>query len=73
MMDKINLPIPGKDGPATFDHSLLLFERGGVDSSGRPLFRLRAGATDDLNKWKRLAKGYQDAQMAGGRPFGLLF
>ncbi len=73
MMDKINLPVPGKAGPKTYDHSFLLFERNGIDALGRPVFGLRLGKASDVKKWKKAAKGHADAKMAGGRPFGLLF
>jgi hypothetical protein len=33
-MDKVNLPVPGTDGPDSYDDSILLFERAGSTDEG---------------------------------------
>ena len=73
MMDKVNLPIPGRDGPANYDHAVLIFDRAGTGPSALPLFRL--SVTDDagLKARKKAAANHVDLQMHGGREYGLLF
>ena len=53
MMDKINLPIPGTQGPATYDHSILLFERNGYAADGTPIF-------DIQNRQRRATKKMEE-------------
>ena len=73
MMDKINLPIPGKDGPANYDHAVLIFERAGTGPSGLPRFRLKITDDAGLPARKRSAANHVDLVMHGGRDYGLLF
>ena len=73
LMDKINLPIPGRDGPETYDHSILIFERAGVGTSGLSHFKLTVTDAAGLAARKARANNSIDAQMHGGREFGLLF
>jgi hypothetical protein len=74
MMDKVNLPVPGPEvGPKTYDHSVLLFQRHGRDTSGRPLFVVKIGGDADLAKWKKTAAGFLEGKMQSGRRYGLLF
>ena len=73
MMDKINLPIPGKDGPANYDHAVLIFERAGTGPSGLPRFRLKITDDAGLRARKRSAANHVDLVMRGGRDYGLLF
>jgi hypothetical protein len=65
-MDKLNLPIPGTDGPEGYDHSVVHFER--IEARR---FRVRLGNEEDLAKWKRKSQkqGMLD-KLAGGREFG---
>jgi hypothetical protein len=65
-MDKINLPIPGEDGPPTYDNSVVHFER-----IGPKRFRVSLGGPRELAQWR----GRSQAQellyaFAGGRQFG---
>ena len=65
-MDKINLPIPGQDGPASYDNRVVLFEK----KDGRH-FRVHVGGANEQLLW--LAKSKQQGlvfEMAGGRKFG---
>lgn len=65
-MDKINLPIPGQEGPRTYDNSVILFERRGP---GR--FRMRLGNRSDREAWRKKSQAQGLVfEMAGGRTFG---
>jgi len=65
-MDKINLPIPGVDGPKTYDHTILHFERISSD-----LFRLTKGNQAQARDWKRKAVAQEMVYSLGGaRQFG---
>ena len=65
-MDKVNLPIPGEDGPATYDNSVLHFER---VSPGR--FRIRLGNAAEITEWRRRSQRQgMKYELAGGREFG---
>lgn len=65
-MDKINLPIPGQEGPVSYDNSVILFER---KSPGR--FRMRLGSLADRRLWRRKSQEQGLVfEMAGGRAFG---
>lgn len=72
-MDKVNLPIPGRDGPPSYEHAYLIFDRDGVGASGLARFRLSVTDQAGLNRRKRAATNYEDLVMGGGRPYGLLF
>jgi HKD family nuclease len=72
-MDKINLPIPGNDGPDSYDNSILLFERIGLVGSRLPKFRISVGGESDLKKWKKGSLSAQERTMRGGRRYGVLF
>lgn len=71
--EKLNLPIPGTDGPPSYDGRILLFERQGPDSIGRQQFLLRVGGPRDLARWKRSATRFHDYTMGSGRRYGVLF
>jgi hypothetical protein len=65
-MDKINLPIPGQEGPPSYDNSAILFERRGP---GR--FRMRLGIRSDREAWRKKSEAQGLVfEMAGGRAFG---
>lgn len=65
-MDKINLPIPGVDGPDSYDHTILHFERITDD-----LFRLTMGNQARARDWKRKAVAQEMVYSLGGaRQFG---
>lgn len=72
-MDKVNLPIPETEGPDSYDNSIILFERLGVDYLGRPSFRVQLGTQNDLEGWKGSAAGGHDYAMQSGRRYGTLF
>jgi hypothetical protein len=65
-MDKINLPIPGEDGPLTYDNTVVHFER-----TGAGLFRVSLGRGRNSQAWRnRSAKQGTLYNLAGGRAFG---
>lgn len=72
-MDKVNLPVPGTEGPATYDNSILFFERRSAAADGTQRFRLRVLNGAQLIKEKSAATNSIDLQMRGGRQYGLLF
>jgi hypothetical protein len=72
-MDKVNLPVPHTEGPATYDHKILLFERQPSSATGVSRFTVRLGNKTDLKKWKAAATTSSDLTMSSGRSYGLLF
>ena len=65
-MDKVNRPIPGKDGPESYDESVVQFER-----TGSKRFRVALGSDRDLLLWRRRSKEQGMLyEMSGGREFG---
>ncbi|MEV4713284.1 hypothetical protein [Micromonospora sp. NPDC049374] len=73
-MDKINLPIPGRDAPDTYDNSILIFKRTSeLDSDGNDLFDLEVTDEDGLRHREYFATAVCPLRMAGGRKYGLLF
>jgi hypothetical protein len=72
-MDKVNLPIPGTNGPTSYDHSILKFTRAGIDGNGLPRFELAVGNSNDLKAWKAAALSHQEKHMQSGRRYGVLF
>ena len=66
-MDKVNLPIPGEEGPDSYDNTVLHFERIGPER-----FRLTLGNARDHARWQRMSlqQGMRYAFGAGGREFG---
>lgn len=73
MMDKVNLPIPGQDGPANYDNAVLIFDRTGAGPSGLPRFQVTVTNKHELAARKRAAANHVDLEMHGGRSYGLLF
>lgn len=66
-MDKLNLPIPGADGPETYENKTLMFEklRDGT-------YSLTIGSKAGISKWKRLSKKTKTLyQMQSGREYGV--
>lgn len=72
-MDKVNLPVPDSEGPATYDHKILMFERQPPSATGVSRFTVRLGNKNDLKKWKAAATTPVDLTMSSGRNYGLLF
>lgn len=72
-MDKLNLPVPGSDGPATYDRSFLLFTRQAPDAAARQRFYLEQGDSTDLTRWRSRAAQEEVVAMSGGREMGLLW
>jgi HKD family nuclease len=72
-MDKVNLPIPERDGPASYDNAYLIFDRTGLAPSGVPLFQLVVTDLAGLNARRNAARNSIDLNMASGRPYGLFF
>ena len=73
-MDKVNLPVPGKDGPDTYDESILIFEKIPAGRRGR-LPRLLLTVTNEagLNEARIQARAALDIPLRSGRGMGLLF
>ena len=67
-MDKVNLPVPGKDGPRTYDNTFLHFER--IEPG---LFRVRLVRDQkELQIWRKKSQRQGLLYiMSGGRQFGL--
>ena len=72
-MDKVNLPVPGTEGPQSYDNSILLFERSGLAPDGTLQFQLYVGNEAQLTRWKRASISVTDLRMQSGRRYGLLF
>lgn len=72
-MDKLNLPVPGTDGPATYDGSFLLFSRQAADAARRQRFYLEQGDHKDLSRWRARAAREEVIAMSGGREMGVLW
>jgi len=65
-MDKINMPIPGEDGPENYDNTVVHFER--FDPKR---FRVTLGNHDEVQSWKqKSAEQGMREELAGGREFG---
>lgn len=71
-MDKVNLPVPGTDGPATYDNSILMFERKTRGAGGLARFRIVIGSRTKLEQWKKSAPSSTEMEMQSGRKYGLL-
>jgi hypothetical protein len=66
-MDKLDLPVPGKEGPATYRHQTLLFTRQ-PDGS----FRLSLGSTPEVSIWKQASERLGTLfGMRSGREYGV--
>lgn len=72
-MDKVNLPLPGSDGPSSYDNRVLIFDRQDAAEEGRSCFSLTVTDSSGLAKRKQAAVNAVDLAMQGGRPYGLLF
>jgi hypothetical protein len=67
-MDKLDLPIPGIDGPPSYEDSVLRFER---EPDGA--FRLSLGTPSEVRRWKRSSERAGTLlTMRGGRQWGVL-
>ena len=66
-MDKLNLPIPGSDGPPTYDDKYLLFH------AVRPgQFELTLGSSTDKATWLKKSRAIDgDFKMKSGRQWGV--
>jgi HKD family nuclease len=66
-MDKLVLPIPGTDGPDSYDGKLMLFEQVGLNR-----FRLSLGTSQDRSNWLRKSRLVDGAfTMSSGRQWGV--
>lgn len=67
-MDKLDLPIPGVDGPPSYDGEVLRFDRLGGDR-----FRLVVGTAAQAARWKAASTAAGTSyRMNGGREWGVL-
>jgi hypothetical protein len=65
-MDKVNLPIPGEEGPPSYDNSFLHLER---SSPGR--FLLTIGGPPEAAEWRRRSQEQGlYYRLHGGSEFG---
>lgn len=65
-MDKVNLPIPGQEGPPSYDQTCILFER-----IGDQKFRIKLAKGGDRTRWIRKSKEQGlYYQLTGGRNYG---
>jgi len=65
-MDKVNLPIPGQEGPPSYDQTCILFER-----IGDQQFRIKLAKGSDLTRWSKKSKEQGlYYQFTGGRNYG---
>ena len=68
-MDKLNLPMPGSDGPPSYDNQWLLFRRMAPKE-----FRLTLGAKSDRATWLKSSRAIDGAfKMSSGRKWGKVF
>lgn len=66
-MDKLNLPVPGIDGPPSYEHKTLLFKK-----LQRGAFELVVGTSSEIRKWKRLSQQQKSKfAMQSGREYGV--
>jgi hypothetical protein len=72
-MDKINLPVPGVDGPASYDNRILLFMKTSKKYQGRDAFALHVLDGHELKTYLSQAKSSVSVPLKSGRPLGLLF
>lgn len=73
MMDKVNLPIPGSQGPESYDGKTLLFARDELASDGTPRFTLSTPVPETLDQTISLARRTEARALSSGRRWGLLF
>ncbi|WP_149482646.1 phospholipase D family protein [Mycolicibacterium sp. P1-18] len=71
-MDKINLPIPGTDGPESYDNAYLLFERSNAPGDDK---QFTLTVTDRPGLVARIGQAANSVNLAmgSGREYGLLF
>ena len=72
-MDKLHLPVPLTDGPASYDAAYLLFTRQAADTAGRRCFQLDLGDQNTLTTWRSSAKTGDVTKMIDGRYSGFLW
>jgi hypothetical protein len=66
-MDKLDLPIPGAEGPTTYENTHLIFSREGA---GR--FELQRGTTAEIARWRRASTDSHTLfRMNSGREWGV--
>jgi hypothetical protein len=66
-MDKLNLPMPGSDGPSEYDNEYLLFRRIAPGA-----FRLSLGSAAAKADWAKKSRAIGGAfRMASGREWGV--
>jgi hypothetical protein len=67
-MDTLDLPLPGIDGPAQYDHSYIMFTR----ASART-FHVHLGTPAEITNWRaEAAAAGTSYAMSGGREWGVL-
>ncbi len=65
-MDKVNLPIPGEDGPASYDNTYVHFER-----IGKRSFKVTLSTDNEQQIWRKTSVKQQMLYaLAGGREYG---
>jgi HKD family nuclease len=67
MMDKLDLPMPGTDGPPSYANTTLLFTRRSDDT-----YDMRVGTSAEITRWKRYSRAKRTLyRMQSGREFGV--
>lgn len=67
-MDTLDMPFPGIDGPSTYEHSVIMFER-----SSSSEFQLSVGSRAQIRGWKRQSTAEGTLyRLSGGREWGVL-
>jgi HKD family nuclease len=68
-MDRLDLPTPGQEGPATYRHQTLLFTR-----KAKGVYQLRVGTNSEVASWKAKSRAQGTLfQMQSGREYGVFF
>lgn len=67
LMDKLNLPVPGVEGPPDYKNKTLLFKR---QADGA--FLLRVGSSTDAKEWEKISRTQGTLyEMQSGRKYGV--
>ncbi len=69
-MDVLTLPVPGAEGPSSYDQKTILFER--IVKAGARCFVLTVGSKAMVNQWRQRSQSVSgDFSMSSGRKWGV--